>query len=112
MVAVSPEAPDSTLTTAQKNELSFTVLSDINGALADALSIRFELSEPVKAYFMKAGHDLPTRNGDGRWSLPIPATYVVAAGGRIIVAHVDPDYRARLEPRTVIDALRGHAAGA
>lgn len=106
LIAVSPEAPDSTLSTTEKNELSFTVLSDVNGALADALGIRFELSEPVKAYFKKAGHDLPTRNGDGRWSLPIPATYVVARGGRIVLAHVDPDYRARLEPQAVLDALR------
>lgn len=106
LVAVSPEVPDSTLTTAEKNELSFSVLSDINGALADALGIRNELSTPVKAYFLKAGHDLPTRNGDGRWSLPIPATYVVGRDSRIVTAQVDPDYRKRQDPQSVLDALR------
>lgn len=110
LVAVSPEAPDSTLTTTEKNELTFSVLSDINGALADALGIRYDLSAPVKAYFLKAGHDLPTRNGDGQWSLPIPATYVVGRDGRIVTAQVDPDYRKRQDPQSVLDVLRGLAA--
>lgn len=105
LVAVSPETPDNTLSTAEKNDLAFTVLSDDRGHLADALGIRFELTEPVKAYMAKAGHDLPTRNGDGRWSLPMPATYVVETGGRIALAFVEPDYRKRLEPEAAILAL-------
>jgi len=46
--------------------------------LAEALGLRFDLSPALRDYFQRAGHDLPARNGDGRWSLPIPATYVVA----------------------------------
>ena len=105
LVAISPETPDNALTTAEKNDLAFTVLSDVRGQLADALGIRFELSEAVKAYFVKAGHDLPARNGDDRWSLPMPATYVVEKGGRIALAEVDPDYRRRLDPAAAIAAL-------
>ena len=105
LIAVTPETPDNALSTAEKNDLAFTVLSDDRGRLADALGIRFELSEAVKAYFVKAGHDLPARNGDDRWSLPMPATYVVAKGGRIALASVDPDYRRRLEPTAALAAL-------
>jgi peroxiredoxin len=105
LVAVSPETPDNTLSTAEKNDLAFTVLSDSGGRLADALGIRFPLSPEVKAYFVKAGHDLPVRNAEDGWSLPMPATYVVAKGGRIALAEVDPDYRKRLEPQAVLDAL-------
>lgn len=105
LIAVSPETPDNTLTTAEKNDLSFTVLSDAKSALADALGIRFELSDAVKAYFVKAGHDLPARNGADTWSLPMPATYVIAKGGVIALADVDPDYRRRLDPATAIAAL-------
>lgn len=105
LIAITPETPDNALTTSEKNDLAFTVLSDEHGRLADALGIRFELSDAVKAYFVKAGHDLPTRNGDDRWSLPMPATYVIEKGGRIAVAYVDPDYRKRLEPSEAIAAL-------
>jgi len=31
---------------------------------------------------------------------------VVAKGGRIALAHVDPDYRKRLEPQAALAALR------
>jgi peroxiredoxin len=105
LVGVTPETPDNALTTAEKNDLDFTVLSDEHGRLADALGIRFELTAEVKAYFVKAGHDLPARNGNNHWSLPMPATYVVAKGGRIALAFVDPDYRLRLEPTEAIAAL-------
>jgi peroxiredoxin len=117
LVAISPETPDNTLSTAEKNDLSFTGLSDAKGKLADALGIHFELSPALRAYFMRAGHDLPARNGDDRWSLPMPATYVVEQGGRIAFAHVDPDYRSGSIPqrpyklcgRSKIDErLRGH----
>ena len=56
--------------------------------------IRYRLSEPVKAYFRRA-LDLAAHNGEGVCSLPIPATYVVARGRRIALAHVDPDSRTR-----------------
>jgi peroxiredoxin len=107
LVAISPEAPDHTLSTAEKNELAFPILSDVNGRLADALGIRFELSDDVKAYFVSVGHDLPARNADDKWSLPMPATYVVAPDGTIALAHVDPDYRKRLDPQAVIKVLEG-----
>lgn len=110
LVAISPETPDNTLSTAEKNALAFDVLSDANGRLADELGIRFELSEAVRALYQKFGHDLPARNGDDKWSLPMPATYVVAKGGRIALANVDPDYRNRLDPMLALAALRELAA--
>lgn len=106
LVAVSPEQPDHSLTTAQKNDLSFTVLSDVGGALASALGIRFTLSEAVKPFYEKAGHALPERNGDGTWALPMPATFVIETGGRIAAAFVEPDYRRRLDPNDALAALR------
>ncbi|MCA3260530.1 MAG: AhpC/TSA family protein [Telmatospirillum sp.] len=105
LVAVTPETPDNALSTVEKNDLDFDVLSDVQGALADALGIRFRLSPEIEALYRKFGHDLPTHNGDGEWSLPIPATYVVERGGRIAYVHVDPDYRKRAEPAAVLAAL-------
>lgn len=105
LVAVSPETPDNTMSTAEKNALAFDVLTDSGGELADALGIRFELSPAIKALYQKFGHDLPVHNGDGQWSLPMPATYAVKQGGRIAFAHIDPDYRKRLDPQAALNAL-------
>ena len=55
--------------------------------------------------YERFGNDLPAHNGDGRWSLPVPATYVLDREGRIVLAFVDPDYRKRLEPAAAITAL-------
>ncbi len=105
LVAVSPETPDDTLDTAQKNALAFPVLSDVEGRLADALGIRFQLSPAIKALYQKFGHDLPMRNGDGGWSLPMPATFIVAKGGVIATVFADPDYRRRLDPEQALAAV-------
>jgi len=106
LVAVTPELPDHALTTAEKNDLSFAVLSDVGGELASALGIRFLLSDAVRPFYEKAGHALPDRNGDGTWALPMPATFVVARGGVIAAAFVEPDYRRRLDPQQALDALK------
>lgn len=106
LVAVSPELPDHSLSTVEKNDLSFPVLSDVGGVLASALGIRFTLSDAVKPFYEKAGHALPDRNGDGVWALPMPATYVIERGGRIAEAFVEPDYRKRLDPQQALQALR------
>lgn len=110
LVAVSPEMPDHSLNTAEKNDLAFSVLSDIGGTLASALGIRFTLSDTVKPFYEKAGHALPDRNGDGSWALPMPATFVVAKGGTIAAAFVEPDYRKRIDPKGALAALISHRA--
>jgi peroxiredoxin len=109
LVAVSPELPDHALSTAGKNDVAYTVLSDVGGALASALGIRFTLSDKVKPFYEKAGHALPERNGDGTWALPMPATFVIERGGRIAEAFIEPDYRKRLDPRLALSALRSVA---
>jgi peroxiredoxin len=106
LVAISPEMPDHALSTAEKNDLRFTVLSDVCGALASALGIRFTLSDGVRPFYEKAGHALPERNGDGVWALPMPATFVLERGGRIAASFIEPDYRKRLEPRHALQSLQ------
>lgn len=106
LVAVSPERPDNALSTAEKNALQFLILSDVNGRLADAMGIRFDLSQEIIALYRKFGQNLPIHNGDGRWSLPVPATFVIDQRGRIVLAHVDADYRVRLDPADALRALR------
>jgi peroxiredoxin len=37
--------------------------------------------------------------------VPIPATYVVAPDGRIKASFVEPDFRQRIEPAAILDAI-------
>jgi len=106
LVAISPQTPDNSLSTAEKSALAFSVLSDPGLRVAEAYGLAFELPEDLRAAYAAFGNNLPTVNGDGAWRLPIPATYVIAPDGRIALASVDPDYRNRLDPSEVVAALR------
>jgi peroxiredoxin len=58
------------------------------------------------------GHDLPRLNGTGDWTVPLPATFVIGRDGRVVLAHVEPNYHRRLEPAAVVAALAALNAGA
>lgn len=107
LVAISPQAPDASLSTAEKNGLTFAVLSDTEGRAAQAFGLAFELPPALQALYAAAGNTLPEINAGTGWTLPIPGTFVVGPDGRLILAHADADYRRRLEPAAALSALRG-----
>lgn len=109
LVAISPQTPDESLSTAEKNELAFCVLSDVGSVTAKAFGIAFDLAEELRPIYARSGHALPDKNGDESWVLPIPATYVIDSDGTIALAFRDVDYRNRLEPAEIIAALRAIA---
>ena len=102
LIAISPQTPDESLSTAEKNQLEFDVLSDRGSAVAQAYKIAFELPDDLKAIYTQFNHALPDVNGTPDWQLPIPATFVIAPNGEILLAHIDADYRNRLEPSEVL----------
>ena len=105
LVAISPETPDNSLSTQEKNELSFEVLSDRGNVLAKQLGLVFTLPESLRHIYRNFGIDIPAHNGDDTFELPLPATYVVAADGKVIYRFASGDYTERLDPREIIQAL-------
>jgi peroxiredoxin len=106
MVAISPQTPDNSLNTQQKNELAFEVLSDSELLASNGFGIAFDMSPELVALYASVGHDLPKTNGNGRWTLPVPATYVIGTDGVIQFAHVDVDYRNRAEPAEILASVK------
>ena len=106
LVAISPELPDKSLSTAEKNALEFEVLSDVADDAGRAYRLVFEFSEALKQVYLASGNDLSQWNANHEWHLPIPATYVIDRNGRVKLAFVDPEYRHRLEPADIISTLR------
>lgn len=105
LVAISPELPDESLSTRERNALAFPVLSDRGSRVARGYGIAFDLAEDLRPIYTQFGHALPDRNGGEDWVLPVPATFVIANSGIVRLAFVDTDYRNRLEPEAVLRAL-------
>ena len=106
-IAISPQTPDRSLATATKNGLAFEVLSDRGNRVAAQFGIAYATPEIVRKITMMFGADIAAINGDDGETLPIAATYVVDRDRRIALAHVDADFRVRLEPEDALEVLRG-----
>ncbi|MCJ1403499.1 hypothetical protein MMC11_006722 [Xylographa trunciseda] len=108
LVAISPELPNQSLSTTEKHDLKFPVLSDVGNKLARKLGIIFAQPDSLRPVFQTFGTDLKARNGDDSFEVPVPATLLVDGKGVVRNLFVDADYRKRLEPETAlewIDAL-------
>jgi peroxiredoxin len=113
LVAISPEKPDDTLSTAEKNALVFEVLSDVGQKVGRAFGLVYQFTEELRSAYRGFGRDIPAHNGTpGEWALPVSATYVIDRNGTIIYAYTDVDYRDRADPRDVLDFLTRKAAAA
>jgi peroxiredoxin len=105
LVAISPELPDQSLSTQEKLALAFDVLSDRDNEVARRFGLVYRVSDAARVRLLALGRDLVAHNGTQSWELPITATYVIDQHGSIVFGHLDADYRNRLEPSVIIDAL-------
>ncbi|MFD1292902.1 peroxiredoxin-like family protein [Lutibacter holmesii] len=104
LMALTPELPDKSLSTSEKNELEFTVLSDINNKVGKEYGVVYQLNSTIASMYEK-GFGLSTYNGNSSSELPLAATYVIDKNGIIQYAFLDEDYKKRAEPSEIITAL-------
>ena len=105
LLAVSPQPADTSGAFADRLELAFDVLSDVDQDVARAYALRFPLTDGLRAAYESYGLVLPEQNADGSWCLPVPATFVIDPAAVVQARHVEPDYRRRLEPAEILAAL-------
>jgi peroxiredoxin len=108
LVAISPQTPDASLSTAERGELTFPVLSDVGNVVARMFRLVHPVPPDIAELYARGGNDLVTLNGvDGdEVELPLPATYVIDREGTVRFAFASPDYVERAEPSDVLAALR------
>ena len=109
LVAISPQAPDSSMSMAERNALAYSVLSDTGGQVSQQYGLVFRVDAETRARYEAVGIDLARYNGgdtDAAWALPVPATYVIDPSGIIRAAFVEADYTQRASPRQVLEALQ------
>ena len=106
LVAITPETPDHSISTKEKNELSFDILSDVGNEVAKQFGLVFTIPSEIQSIYESFGIDVNKHNGDDTFELPIPATYVVNSAGEIVYHFVDADYTQRSEPSDVLAAVK------
>ena len=113
VVAISPQLPDQSLTTQEKDELAFLVLSDVGLNTARAFGVAFELPKALLDVYADFDQPLESSNGvEGAKELPLPATFVIRADRTIAYAHVEADFMRRSEPLEVLNLVRELENGA
>lgn len=106
LVAISPQIPDESLSTQEKNELAFPVLSDVGNAFAKQLGLVFKLDDQLLMVYKSFGIHLEQSNGTKDNELPLPATLIVDRHGKVQLIFAKLDYTQRLEPSTILESLQ------
>jgi peroxiredoxin len=106
LVAISPETPDASLTTQERGDLTYTVLSDAGVEVASSLGLTFEPSEAGVAAQRKLGVDIRTRRADVGTVLPMPTVLIVDRDRVVRFVDIHPDYTGRTEVEDILAALQ------
>ena len=105
LIALTPELPDKSLSTSEKHDLKFEVLSDVGNKVAKEYGIVFKLTNEVAEIYNRF-FSIVDFNGDASNELPLAATYIIDQEGKIIYAFLDADYRNRAEPSELTEVLK------
>ncbi|WP_405246996.1 MULTISPECIES: peroxiredoxin-like family protein [unclassified Cellulophaga] len=105
LLAITPETPDNSISTKEKNDLEFEVLSDLDNKVGYEYKVVFKLTEDVKEIY-ENGFELSKFNGNDKGELPLAATYIIGQNKVIQYAFLDADYRNRAEPQDLLEQLK------
>jgi len=105
LAAISPQKPDESLTTVERHQLQFAVLSDAGARVARQLGIAFEQDEDVLEAQRALGVDIRQGNADGSPELPMPTVLIVDSDQKVQFADVHVDYTSRTEVSAILAAL-------
>jgi peroxiredoxin len=104
LIAITPEKPDASLTTKEKHDLDFEVLTDEHNDVAKLYGGVNQLNAEIKDFYQKRGI-LDHYEGDIQ-EFPVPATYIISPEGTVIYAFVESDYRQRAEPAFIVGVIK------
>jgi peroxiredoxin len=105
IAVISPQLEKYSKQVVKKHGLSFHVLCDKENRVASQFGLVFRLTDDLKALYTQFGIDLERFNGNGSWTLPIPARFIIDRQGIIISAEAHPDYTKRPEPADIVGIL-------
>ncbi|MER5268917.1 peroxiredoxin-like family protein [Actinosynnema sp. NPDC002837] len=105
LIGLSPQKPEGTAATRDKNSLTFPVLSDPGNKLATELGFATTPTADALATLVRLGNDVTKLNSDGSTNLPMPAVLLVDRDHVLRWIDIQPDYTTRTETTDILAAL-------
>jgi peroxiredoxin len=105
LLAITPETPDQSMSTKEKHNLEFEVLTDESNVMALQYGGVHNLPEEIRDIYAERGVGDYYRDYKNV-EFPVPATYIIDQSGVIRFVFAESDYRKRAEPTAIIDALK------
>jgi len=94
------------MTMAEKHRIPIDVLNDNTGEVLRDYRLWFRVPPDLKELYRdRFGIDLEKYNGEGKWELPVPATYVLDRQGTVRAGVADPDHTVRMEIEEILATL-------
>ena len=107
VIGVSPELGHLSFAESRKRGLNFRMLNDLDNGLALQCGLLFRLTDEIIRDYRADGLDLAKVYGNSSWFLPIPASFIVLPNGNVSRAYVNPDFRYRMDPEDILQAIEG-----
>lgn len=108
IIAVSPDKSEKLKETADKNKVSYTLLSDKNLEAMQQFGIAYKVNEEVRERYVGYGIEL-TASPKGEYLLPVPTVMILDKSGKILFEYINPDYKERLDPNILLCAAENLA---
>ena len=105
LLAISPQTEKQAYFMHDQHKLAFPLLVDAHNDIARQFGLVYRVPETQQGIYRRTFVNLPFVNGDDRWELPIPATYLIDRDGTILFASANEDYTERPEPPEILAQL-------
>jgi len=106
LLAISMDKPDKLKETPGRDKLGYKLLSDSDAVAIKAFGLAFKVDDKTVEKYKGYGINLDAASGKDHHLLPHPAVYVVDRNGKISFAHFNADYKVRLEPKKILEAVQ------
>jgi peroxiredoxin len=104
IVVISPDRPAKIQEFNTKSEYDYTLLSDSDLKAARALGVAFQVSDETFEALKSYNLDIEDASGKAHHLLPVPSVFIVDTEGVILFEYVNPDYRVRIDSKTLLAA--------
>ncbi|WP_086934585.1 peroxiredoxin-like family protein [Agarilytica rhodophyticola] len=106
IVAISPDLPKNLKQSMDKNEISYTLLSDSKATAVKAMGLAFKVDAETYKKYLGYNIDLEEASGEKHHILPVPAALITDTSGKVRFSFHSPDYKVRIDTDVLLAAAK------